>query len=46
MTDLAQKWLPRLYAALLIFAVATLLRAVVDGVRLLQAIKIHGWPGG
>ena len=45
MTDLAQKWLPRLYAALLIFAVATLLRAVVDGVRMVQALRIHGWGG-
>jgi len=45
MTDLV-KWLPRLWALLILLAVAQVIRAVVDGIRLLQAIKIHGWPGG
>lgn len=44
MTEFA-KWLPRLWVALLLFAVATLLRAVIDGVRMVQALRIHGWGG-
>lgn len=44
MTDLL-KWLSRLWALLILLAVAQVIRAVVDGVRLLQAIRIHGWGG-
>ena len=39
------KWLQRLWVALLLFAVAMLLRAVIDGVRMVQALRIHGWGG-
>ena len=39
------RWLPRLWVALLLFAVATLLRAVIDGIRMVQALRIHGWGG-
>ena len=38
-------WLRRLWTVLLLFAVATLLRAVIDGIRMVQALRIHGWGG-
>ena len=38
-------WLRRLWVALILFAVAMLLRAVIDGVRMVQALRIHGWGG-
>ena len=38
-------WLPRFWTVLLLFAVAMLLRAVIDGVRMIQALRIHGWGG-
>lgn len=41
----AAKWLQRLWVALILFAVAMLLRAVIDGVRMVQALRIHGWGG-
>ena len=44
MTDL-DKWPSRLYAVILVFAVATLIQAVVDAIRMVQALRIHGWGG-
>lgn len=42
---LDERWLRRIWLALIVFAVATLIRAVVDAVRMVQAIRIHGWGG-
>lgn len=39
------KWLPRLWALLILLAVAQVIRAVVDGIRMVQALRIHGWGG-
>ena len=39
------KWLPRVWALLILLAVAQVIRAVVDGIRMLQALRIHGWGG-
>lgn len=44
MTDLL-KWLPRLWILLVLLAAAQVIRALVDGARLIQAIKLHGWGG-
>lgn len=40
-----ERLLRRLWIALVIFAVATLIRALVDAVRMIQALRIHGWGG-
>ena len=37
-----ERWLRRLWLALLLFAAATLLRALVDAVRMIQALRLHG----
>lgn len=42
---MSEAWCRRLWTILLIFAVAQLIRAVVDGLRLIQAVRIHGWGG-
>lgn len=40
-----KEWWGRLWAVLILLAAAQLIRAVVDGVRLIQAIRLHGWGG-
>ena len=42
---MTEQWLRRLWAALLLFAAAQLLRAVVDAIRMAQALRLHGWGG-